>query len=103
MLVSSGTEALVLTSLLAGEPGLPSPIYTDCRLLISYPDRWPVILDGLLQRIVGSAAFNAIAGVATSGIPHASLLAQRLDKPLVYAADDHVVGTVNVNDNAIVV
>jgi orotate phosphoribosyltransferase len=83
--------------------GLLSPIYTDCRLLISHPDRWPTIIDSFAEQLHGGEPFDAIAGVATSGIPHASVLAQRLDKPLVYAAGDRIMGTVAKGDRLIVI
>jgi orotate phosphoribosyltransferase len=71
--------------------GLLSPIYTDCRLLISHPNEWRIVLEALSAKL-GAATFDAIDGVATSGIPHASVLAYRLDKPLAYVADGVVAG-----------
>ncbi|HEY8691896.1 MAG TPA: hypothetical protein VIR57_04065 [Chloroflexota bacterium] len=71
--------------------GLLSPIYTDCRLLISHPEQWQAVLEGLAAKLRG-ATFDAIDGVATSGIPHASVLAYRLDKPLAYVGDGAIAG-----------
>jgi orotate phosphoribosyltransferase len=66
---------------------LLSPIYTDNRLLISHPGAWRVVVDGLvdiLSNQVGLSSLDVLAGTATSGIPHAALLADRLSLPLVY-------------------
>jgi len=67
--------------------GILSPIYTDTRLLISYPDRWEYVIDSFVNVIVneiGIQNVNAIAGVATSGISHAAYLAEKLVLPMVY-------------------
>jgi len=67
--------------------GILSPIYTDNRLLISYPNKWRYIIDSFVSVITNSIGlhnFDILAGTATSGIPHASLVADRLNCPLVY-------------------
>jgi len=67
--------------------GILSPIYTDNRLLISYPDKWKLIIDAfeyVFTNVIGAGNFDLLAGTATSGIPHAALIADRLDQPLVY-------------------
>jgi len=79
--------------------GILSPIYTDCRLLISYPEKWPVILDALQARIDE----DAIVGVATSGIPHASVLAHRLGKPLAYVHDEGIAGYIQPDQSLVIV
>jgi len=64
--------------------GIKSPIYCDNRLLLSYPK----IRNNVKKALVASADrfgdFDVIAGVATSGIPLATLMADELGKPLVY-------------------
>ncbi len=65
--------------------GIHSPIYTDNRITISYPEVRDRIADGLAQVI--HARFpqvEAIGGVATAGIPHAALVADRLHLPMAY-------------------
>lgn len=65
--------------------GILSPIYTDNRLTISYPTVRTHIADGLAALIRAQyPTVEAIGGVATAGIPHAALVAERLDLPLIY-------------------
>lgn len=65
--------------------GLRSPIYTDNRLLLSDPQARSAVAKALLAVIKRRRiACDCVAGVATSGIPLAAILADRLGKPLVY-------------------
>lgn len=63
--------------------GLKSPIYCDNRLTLSYPEVRDQIVDALVAAVRPLGA-DVIAGTATAGIPHATLLADRLGLPLVY-------------------
>lgn len=65
--------------------GILSPIYTDNRLIISYPAKWNKIVSFLAQRISKIGKPDVIAGVATAGVPHAALIANKLKVPLIYA------------------
>ncbi|KRM75080.1 orotate phosphoribosyltransferase [Secundilactobacillus collinoides] len=65
--------------------GIKSPIYTDNRRTIAFPKVRTHIADGLTALI--SEQFptaTVIAGVATAGIPHAALAADRLNLPMSY-------------------
>ncbi|MCK4327374.1 MAG: hypothetical protein KAW41_02755 [Candidatus Diapherotrites archaeon] len=67
--------------------GIYSPIYTDNRLLISYPDEWKEVIDSCVDIVVeeiGLQNVDIIGGTATAGIPHAAYLAERLGLPMVY-------------------
>lgn len=65
--------------------GLLAPIYTDNRLLISYPKERKVVVEGFKNLILENhLEFDVIAGTATAGIPWAAFLALELNKPLVY-------------------
>ncbi|MBI5072966.1 orotate phosphoribosyltransferase [Candidatus Woesearchaeota archaeon] len=65
--------------------GMKSPIYCDNRALLSYPDARDKIVDAMLHIIAQKVQdFDIIAGVATAGIPWASIIADRLEKPLIY-------------------
>ena len=74
-------EPYVLTS------GLASPVYIDCRKLISYPRIRTTLMDfaaSKLMRDVGFEAFDAVAGGETAGIPFAAWIADRLALPMQY-------------------
>lgn len=64
--------------------GLRSPIYCDNRVLLSYPEIRTEVVDGLVELAAEFDQIEGIAGVATAGIPHGALLADRLKLPFVY-------------------
>ena len=67
--------------------GLASPVYIDCRKLISYPRVRAALMDfacGKLCRDAGFEAFDAVAGGETAGIPFAAFIAERLGLPMLY-------------------
>ena len=64
--------------------GMRSPIYTDNRVALAYPPVRDLIADGLAGRAREVGPLDAVAGVATAGIPHAALVADRLGLPLAY-------------------
>lgn len=67
--------------------GILSPIYTDCRLLMSYPREWEEIINSMVSIIVneiGMQNVDAIAGTATAGISHAAYIAKKLNLPMIY-------------------
>ncbi|WP_062231673.1 orotate phosphoribosyltransferase [Fictibacillus sp. FJAT-27399] len=65
--------------------GMKSPIYCDNRLTLSYPNVRNEIAEGLKNLVLEHfPETNMIAGTATAGIPHAALLADRLDLPMSY-------------------
>lgn len=64
--------------------GLLSPIYCDNRIALSHPAVRNFLVDCLVEQAANFGDFNVVAGVATAGIPHGALLADRLGKPFVY-------------------
>ena len=65
--------------------GWRSPIYCDNRLSLSYPDVRTFIKERLINAIrVEYPAVQAIAGVATAGIPQGVLAAESLNLPFIY-------------------
>jgi orotate phosphoribosyltransferase len=67
--------------------GWASPVYTDCRRLISFPRVRQQLIDfgvATLMREVGFEQFDAVAGGETAGIPFAAWMADRLMLPMQY-------------------
>lgn len=69
--------------------GLRTPIYCDNRLIMSYPKERYIVEESLANLIQTTFKdVDVIAGVATAGIPHASIVAHLLQKPMVYVRSD---------------
>ena len=67
--------------------GLASPVYIDCRKLISYPRIRTTVTDFLaatIMRNAGFEKFDSVAGGETAGIPFAAWLANELGLPMQY-------------------
>ena len=67
--------------------GLASPVYIDCRKLISYPRVRATLMDfaaSVILREIGFESIDAVAGGETAGIPFAAWLAERLFLPMQY-------------------
>ncbi|MCP4520425.1 MAG: orotate phosphoribosyltransferase [Cytophagales bacterium] len=65
--------------------GWNSPIYCDNRLSLSFPNVRKYITDALVETIRENfAGVEAIAGVATAGIPQGALIAAVLEVPFIY-------------------
>ena len=67
--------------------GLKSPVYIDCRKLISYPRIRRTLMDFAVSKLYRDAGFkqvDAIAGGETAGIPFAAWIAERMDLPMQY-------------------
>ncbi|SDY46960.1 orotate phosphoribosyltransferase [Citreimonas salinaria] len=67
--------------------GLASPVYIDCRKLISYPRIRGTLMDFAASKIlrdIGFERIDAVAGGETAGIPFAAWIAERLGLPMQY-------------------
>lgn len=67
--------------------GRLSPVYVDCRRLISFPEVRQAITRAFAQIVrdeIGLAQIDVVAGGETAGIPFAAFLAVELDKPMIY-------------------
>lgn len=73
--------------------GLKGPIYCDNRQIWSHVKTRNRIIQLLLDLIKKeNISFEVLAGLATAGIPHAAILADRLEKAMIYIrgkAKDH--------------
>ena len=72
-----------------GEPyftltsGKKSPVYVDCRKIISYPKIASFVTDSAC-RLLAHKEFDAVAGGETAGIPFAAWIAAKMGKPMLY-------------------
>lgn len=93
LLLDIGAVAIRVNPPFRYRSGLLSPIYTDNRLLCSYPEHRRRIVQRFVETLAASGVQpDVLAGVATAGIPHAAWLADRLNLPMVYVrgeAKDH--------------
>ncbi len=67
--------------------GRASPVYVDCRRIISFPEARGKLMDlgvELIERKIGREAVDVVAGGETAGIPFAAWIAERLSKPMIY-------------------
>jgi len=65
--------------------GIKSPVYCDCRELISIPEARDIIVEAFLELMEReNLKCDYIAGPATAGIPWAAIIADRLKIPMLY-------------------
>ena len=92
--------------------GIKSPIYCDNRLFISYVEERRKVVDAFIEKIKSSGLdFNVIAGTATSAIPFAAWISEKLSLPMVYVRAEKkqhgrgksVEGKLNNGDKVIVI
>ena len=102
----SFSNPFILTS------GKKSPIYVDCRKLISYTKERNLILNFAEEYFKKNKIFfDILAGGETAGIPYASFLAERLKKPMIYirkqpkgfGKNNQIEGDFKINQTAILI
>lgn len=65
--------------------GIKSPIYCDNRLIISYPKTRDIVEEELAKTIQEYyPEVEYITGTLTAGVPHAAIVASKLNKPMIY-------------------
>lgn len=67
--------------------GWASPVYIDCRKIISFPRLRSSLMDfaaSTIVREIGYESIDVVAGGETAGIPFAAWLAERLMLPMQY-------------------
>ena len=67
--------------------GATSPVYIDCRKLISFPRIRSMLMDFGVASVLekaGYEAFDSVAGGETAGIPFAAWFAERMGLPMQY-------------------
>ncbi len=63
--------------------GIRSPIYCDNRQMIAYPEEREKIVDSFINES-RKYDFDIVAGTSTAGIPWASWVSDKLNKPMAY-------------------
>ncbi|HSK38202.1 MAG TPA: orotate phosphoribosyltransferase [Arenibaculum sp.] len=77
----NGQKPFIFTS------GWASPVYIDCRKVISFPRARAAVTDfaaSTILREIGFESIDAVAGGETAGIPYAAWIADRLGLPMQY-------------------
>jgi orotate phosphoribosyltransferase len=65
--------------------GLKSPVYVDCRKIISFMEQRNIILNIAIKYFKEKKInFDILAGGETAGIPYASFFSQIIQKPMIY-------------------
>ena len=65
--------------------GLKSPVYVDCRKIISFVKERNEILKFAIEYFkYNRIKFDLLAGGETAGIPYSAFFAEKLQKPMVY-------------------
>ena len=101
-------EPFILTS------GAASPVYIDCRKLISFPRIRSALMDYGVATVMDSAgfeAFDSVAGGETAGIPFSAWFAERMALPMQYirkkpkgfGRDAQIEGQMNEGDRVLLV
>jgi len=90
--------------------GILSPIYCDNRLTLNFP-KFRTYIANAFKEVLNDYSYDKIAGIATAGIPHGALLADKVEKPYLYVrskAKGHgrqnmIEGILNENERIIMV
>ncbi|MDC0624406.1 orotate phosphoribosyltransferase [Alphaproteobacteria bacterium] len=92
--------------------GLKSPVYVDCRKIISFVEERTLIIDTAIKYInENKLEFDLVAGGETAGIPYAAFISEKIKKPMIYirkqpkgfGKNQQIEGNFNKNQKAILV
>ena len=92
--------------------GLKSPVYVDCRKIISFVEERTLIMNTAIKYInENKLEFDLVAGGETAGIPYAAFISEKIKKPMVYirkqpkgfGKNQQIEGNFNKNQKAILV
>ena len=65
--------------------GIKSPIYCDNRLVLSFPEKRSVVVQGFVELIQKEySEAEVIVGTATAGSPWGAMVADKMEKPFGY-------------------
>lgn len=80
-------------------------------MILSYPDIRKVVVEAFVEKAKAFGPIDVVVGVATAGIPHGALVAEKMGLPFIYVrskAKEHgrqnqIEGKVNSGDRALVI
>ena len=87
MLLSTESIAVYKEKPFVFVSGRISPVYIDCRKLLSFPAEREYIVRQLANKAetdIGLDTIDVVAGGETAGIPYASFVAHLIKKPMIY-------------------
>lgn len=87
MLLSTESIAVYKDKPFVFVSGRISPVYIDCRKLLSFPaEREYIVMQmaKMAETDIGLNNFDVVAGGETAGIPYASFVAHLVKKPMIY-------------------
>ena len=65
--------------------GLKSPVYVDCRKIISFINERDFIMNEAVEYFKkNNLNFDLVAGGETAGIPYAAIISEKIKKPMLY-------------------
>ena len=92
--------------------GLKSPVYVDCRKIISFIDERNFIMNEAISYFKkNKLEFDLVAGGETAGIPYAAIISEKIKKPMLYVRkkpkgfgkNQQIEGEFEENQNAILI
>lgn len=85
LLVETGAVRTNFTHPFTWTSGIQSPIYCDCRELISLPEARSRVVEGFIEMLKAlNLEADYFSGTATAGIPWAAFVAERTGQPMLY-------------------
>lgn len=87
MLLSTESIAVYKDNPFVFVSGRISPVYIDCRKLLSFPAEREYIVTALAKKAetdIGLDKIDVVAGGETAGIPYASFVSHLIKKPMIY-------------------
>lgn len=92
--------------------GKKSPVYCDCRRIISFPEEREKLIDFGISKLKEKPKFKKISNIAggeSAGIPFAAFIAQKLNLPMTYirkekkkfGKNSQIEGLLNPKDNVL--
>ncbi len=92
--------------------GKKSPVYCDCRRIISFPEEREKLIDFGISKLKDKPQFKKISNIAggeSAGIPFAAFIAQKLNLPMTYirkekkkfGKNSQIEGLLNQKDNVL--